>query len=115
VPEFRIMGFGVEAASDLLAWRRPDSRDKPAAVEAYADAMDLGRWILNGMLIIIGDDGSLLDGVQRLKACIKAQRPFQPVLATNIPADVLHTVDQHRRRTFVQVLALCTIEHPFAA
>lgn len=113
-PTFRVVEMTVPWAKDLLDRRRPDSRDSPAAVAAYADAMKRSRWILNGMPIIVADDGSLLDGVQRLKACVLSGRPFTTVLAEGIPPDVLHTVDQHRRRSFVQVLALRNIAHPFA-
>lgn len=111
---FSIELITPEGATELLHRRRPSASENPAAIHAYAEAMREGRWILNGMPIILSRTGVLLDGVQRLRACIKAGVPFLTVLAQNIPDDVLHTIDQQRRRSFAGVLEARGVPHAHA-
>ena len=74
------------------------------AVETYARAMEAGSWIMNGQPIILNEEGRLIDGVQRLAACIEADVSFTTVVARNVRSDILHTIDQHRRRNYQGVL-----------
>ena len=85
-----------------------------AAVACYAHAMQSGEWVLNGMPLIVSRKGVLLDGVQRLYACMDAAVPFVTVLAENISDDTVHTIDQQRRRSFTGVLETRGIPHPAA-
>ena len=73
-----------------------------------------GRWVLNGMPIILSRSGVLLDGLQRLEACIEAGTPFPTFIAENVADDVLHTIDQQRRRSFAGVLEARGIRHAHA-
>lgn len=113
-PSFSIELVTPESATELLQRKRPSAGENPSAITAYAEAMRQGRWILNGMPLILSRTGVLLDGVQRLRACIKAGVPFLTVLAQNIPDDVLHTIDQQRRRSFAGVLESRGIPHAHA-
>jgi len=113
-PSFSIELVTPESATELLQRKRPSAAENPSAITAYAEAMRQGRWILNGMPLILSRTGVLLDGVQRLRACIKAGVPFLTVLAQNIPDDVLHTIDQQRRRSFAGVLESRGIPHAHA-
>lgn len=114
MPAFSIELVTPQGATELLRRKRPSAAENPAAIAAYAEAMREGRWILNGMPVILSRAGVLLDGVQRLRACIKADAPFLTVLAQNIPDDVLHTIDQQRRRSFAGVLETRGIPHAHA-
>jgi hypothetical protein len=111
---FSIIRITPETAPDFLAKKRPVARRNPAAVASYAQAMRAGEWVLNGMPIILSRDGVLLDGVQRLHACMEAGTPFVTVLAENVPDDTVHTIDQQRRRSFTGVLETRGIPHPAA-
>lgn len=113
-PRFSIIRVTPEMASSLLTMRRASGKRNPAAVAAYAQAMKAGEWVLNGMPIIISRKGVLLDGLQRLYACVESQTPFVTVLAENIPDDTLHTIDQQRRRSFTGVLETRGIPKPAA-
>ena len=114
VPAFSIELVTPQGATELLSRKRPTASENPAAIAAYAESMREGGWILNGMPLILSRTGVLLDGVQRLRACIKADTPFLTVLAQNIPDDVLHTIDQQRRRSFAGVLETRGIAHAHA-
>jgi hypothetical protein len=105
-PRFSIIEVTPDSAPSFLAVKRPGAKRNPTAVSAYAQAMRNGEWVLNGMPIILSRNGTLLDGVQRLYACIDAKTPFVTVLAENIPDDTLHTIDQQRRRSFTGVLEM---------
>ncbi|MCQ4159931.1 hypothetical protein NON00_08310 [Roseomonas sp. GC11] len=113
-PRFSIELVTPQGATELLQRKRPSAGDNLTAINAYAEAMREGRWILNGMPVILSRGGVLLDGVQRLRACVKAGVPFLTVMAQNIPDDVLHTIDQQRRRSFAGVLEARGIPHAHA-
>jgi len=103
-PRFSIIRVTPEMAANLLSLARPGAKRNPTAVTSYAQSMRAGEWVLNGMPIILSRKGLLLDGVQRLYACIEAKTDFVTVLAENIPDDTVHTIDQQRRRSFTGVL-----------
>ena len=111
---FTVMRVTPETAASFLAAKRPAGRRNQSAVAAYAQAMRSGEWVLNGMPIILSRNGVLLDGLQRLYACIDAKTPFITVLAENVPDDTIHTIDQQRRRSFTGVLEIRGIPHPAA-
>lgn len=111
---FSIVQITPDMAPSLLAKKRPAGKRNAAAVAAYAQAMRNGEWVLNGMPIILSRNDVLLDGLQRLYACIDARTPFVTVLAENVPDDTLHTIDQQRRRSFTGVLETRGIPRPAA-
>ena len=80
--------------------RKPDER----IVGAYAATMKAGAWVVNGQPIIFDTAGKLVDGLQRLSACVEANVPLKTLVARGVHADTLHTIDQHRARSYVAVL-----------
>jgi hypothetical protein len=74
------------------------------AIASYAEAMRVGGWIMNGMPVIFDQNGHLVDGEARLEACILADTAFETLVARNVQSDSLHTIDQHRRRSYTGVL-----------
>lgn len=113
-PRFSIVRITPDMAPSLLAMKRPVGKRNAAAVAAYAASMRAGEWVLNGMPIILSRNGVLLDGLQRLYACIDAKVPFVTVLAENVPDDTVHTIDQQRRRSFTGVLETRGVPKPAA-
>jgi hypothetical protein len=112
--KFTIIRVTPETAPGFLAMKRPGTKRNQGVVGVYAQAMRNGDWVLNGMPIILSRRGVLLDGAQRLYACIEAGTPFITVLAENIPDDTVHTIDQQRRRSFTGVLETRGIPHAAA-
>jgi hypothetical protein len=111
---FSIVRITPDTAASFLARKHPGGRRNQNAVSSYAQAMRNGEWALNGMPIIMSRNGVLLDGLQRLYACIDAKTPFVTVLAENVPDDTVHTIDQQRRRSFTGVLEIRGIPRPAA-
>ncbi|MBW3243400.1 hypothetical protein KUV57_12070 [Epibacterium sp. DP7N7-1] len=100
-----------ELAAEYLKTVSNAIEDKKA-IAKYAQDMRNGAWILNGQPIIFDQNGKLLDGVQRLNACIVAGVPFNTMVARNVRADTLHTIDQHRRRSYQGVLESRGVRNP---
>jgi hypothetical protein len=111
---FSIVRITPEMAPSLIAKKRSTGKRNPASLGAYAQAMRSGEWVLNGMPIILSRNDVLLDGLQRLYACIDAKTPFVTVLVENVPDDTIHTIDQQRRRSFTGVLETRGIPRPAA-
>lgn len=88
------------AILQTAALPRPDRH----AIDVYAKAMEAGAWIRNGQPIIFDEKGRLIDGVQRLTACVETGIPLRTDVARNAHSDTLHTIDQQRRRSYVSVL-----------
>lgn len=102
------LSFTVEEITPEIASRMLETAVNPKedrkAIATYAQAMRNGAWILNGQPIILDEEGRLIDGFQRLNACVMADTPFRTIVARNVHADTLHTIDQHRRRSYQGVL-----------
>jgi hypothetical protein len=110
-PRFHILTVDPDMAAELLARSRPGVKRNEAAIGAYAQAMRQGEWVLNGMPLILSCTDVLLDGVQRLHACLEAGVPFPTVMAANVADDTLHTIDRQRRRSFAGVLQARGVAH----
>ena len=102
------------AAAQMLEQARTGGQPDEVVIAQYRGAMQSGRWSLNGMPIIISRQGVLLDGVQRLHACIAEGRPLQSFVARGVDDAVLPTIDQHIRRTSRDILAARGAAHPRA-
>jgi hypothetical protein len=111
---YRIVMMTVDQATRLLERRRPGARRHAGAVRAYTQAMQERRWVLNGMPIITSRQGVLLDGLQRLLACVETRIPFETFLSEQVEEDAYHTIDQQRRRSFASVLESRGVPHAHA-
>lgn len=107
---FKVEEITPERASEMLETAANPHEDRKA-IATYSQAMANGAWILNGQPIIFDEDGRLIDGVQRLNACVSAGVPFKTIVARNVRADTLHTIDQHRRRSYQGVLESRGVRH----
>jgi hypothetical protein len=82
----------------------PELASDVKTVHAYAEMMRSGGWVFNAMPIILDPNGKVIDGICRLEACVMAGVPFRTAVARNVRADTLHTIDQHRRRSYTGIL-----------
>jgi len=102
------------AAAELLQRPRSGGQPDEAVIAQYRGVMRSGRWSLNGMPIIISRQGVLLDGLQRLHACIAEGQPLQSVVARGVDDALLPLVDQHIRRSAKDILTARGAAHPRA-
>ena len=75
-------------------------------ISAYARDMKAGMWKLNGDPVIFAEDGALLAGRLRLKACVEAGTPFQSLVIQGVSADTFLTIDAVRRRTVSDIMTI---------
>ena len=102
---------GIETMTPALAKRLLENNDsnRPVSdttVELYAGAMKRGEWVLNGESIILSDDGELLQGQHRCKACILSGVPFKTVIVRGMPRSVFMTLDSGKKRNASDTLAI---------
>ncbi|WP_137126144.1 hypothetical protein [Roseomonas sp. HF4] len=81
---FAIVEITPGVAARLLARCRPNGRRHAGAVRTYANAMRERRWLLNGVPVVVSRHGVLLDGMQRLLACVEARCAFETLFADGI-------------------------------
>lgn len=113
-PEIREETITPEQAKTMLRSIVPGKERDDKAVETYARAMRNDTWVVNGEAIKFDEKGRVLDGVQRLHACVEANKPFTTLVVRNVEAATLHTMDQHRRRTYSGVLEAMGFAHASA-
>lgn len=104
--KLEMMLITPEIAVELMA---RNLRNRPLQmhwVKSLADAMASGEWMTNGESIKIDADGNLIDGQHRLAAIIKCGRPMMMSLTTGVPTNAFSTLDQGKRRSGADVLAL---------
>lgn len=105
-----ILDVTQEIAEELLE-RNPDNRRVRArgpnrSVQAYADAMLRGEWVVNGESIIVSSDGLLNDGQNRLYAVIRSGRTVPMQFTFGVERETRHTVDQGAGRRPGDVLMM---------
>lgn len=113
-PSFTRTTITPEMAKDLLATAPVGvvAEVDDEAVASYAATMEADGWLNNGMTIVLDTQGHLIHGIQRLNAVVKSGVSIETFIARNIDRDVLHTFDQHRKRSYQSVLETRGVQHP---
>lgn len=86
-----------------MAKGRNFRNENPSDTDKYAEWMKNGQWVLNGESLIFDEEGNVLDGQHRLRACIKANVSFKTVVVRNI--DTFEGIDEGRPRHLPQWLS----------
>ena len=89
-----------EMASELLKKNYANRKISKPNYTHYMTDMINGNWQLNGETIKVAIDGELIDGQNRLTACVMAGKPFRTVLITGLPNTVKKTIDGGKKRSF---------------
>jgi hypothetical protein len=95
-----------EIAEKLLGTNVHNRKVSKSHVDFLAKEMSEGRWALNGETIKISKDGNLLDGQNRLLACIKSKVPIRCFILKDIEESAFSTIDTGRNRTAGDVLSI---------
>lgn len=75
-------------------------------VQAYAEAMKRGEWVVNGAPIIVSREGLLNDGQHRLSAVIRAGVNVPMQITFGVARETRHTIDQGAARTPGNILSM---------
>jgi hypothetical protein len=105
------MQVNVETITPTLAaeYLKSNTHNRPcspARVAELAGAMKRNEWVRNGDAIRFSDDGILLDGQGRLKACISAGVSFTTLVVRDLPRDAFKTMDLGKKRNMSDILAI---------
>lgn len=111
-PSLRLTTLSPHAARILLNRLHPQARRDEELVRVYSRAMRDGCWINNGSPIVLSTSKKVLDGVQRLLACVETRIPLETLVAENIEDEAFAAIDQHHRRTFSGVLKSLGFGYP---
>lgn len=73
-------------------------RNRGMKNEPLKKAIEDNEWMLNGSTIVFSDDGVLLDGQNRLKACVDSGKPIVVIVVRGIPEHAQQTMDVGAKR-----------------
>src|ERR1700712_1414339 len=106
IPVVEVLDVSPSMAEEWLAKTPANRNIRRSAVDAYARDMLAGHWVLNGETVKISTTGHLLDGQHRLNAVVAAAVTVPMIVVSNIPAEVMATVDAGVKRTYADALRL---------
>lgn len=98
-------------AGPLRVGAGADVKANAKAIASYAAMMRAGGWIMNGQPLVFDTENTLVDGVLRVHAIKDSGVTIRTLVARNVRADTLHTIDQHRRRSYTGVLESRGVAH----
>jgi hypothetical protein len=93
-----------QRAAEWLVKNTHNRPEKPGAIRRYVLDMVAGQWDLNGESIKFNGDGRLLDGQNRLRACIEAGTSFRTVVVRGATGQ--ETIDMGVPRRLADILKL---------
>jgi hypothetical protein len=92
-------------AEVMLAWNTRNRPPSGKTIKKYADQMRDGRWHYTGVPIIFSTD-RLLDGQNRLYACVAAGVPFDALVVFGSPDESFAFIDIGKTRTAANIFAI---------
>jgi hypothetical protein len=110
-----IITITPQMAKRLLDKNKGNRGTRETAIARYAADMANQNWVVNGTAIAVSSDNVLLDGQNRLYACIRAGVPFDTLYVTGLNGGARETIDIGVPRTLVDALGWHGIEAPKAS
>lgn len=93
-------------AEEWLTHNIKNRNPKPAKIAQYAEDIRAGNWKVNGESLKFTHAGRLLDGQNRLLACITANTPFTTLVVRGLDDVDQDTLDGCARRSYADVLRM---------
>jgi hypothetical protein len=92
-------------AQEWLAKNTPTNRNVSMhTVQAYADEMKAGRWVLTHQGVAFNAFGELIDGQHRLKAVVMSGASVEMMVTTDLELEYNSPLDQGYNRSFAHIL-----------
>lgn len=89
-----------------------NTRNRPfqeSRIQLYAHQLRKGEWEVNGESVKFSTTGILMDGQNRLAACVRTGIPLVTLVIYDIPDSVFNTIDTGKSRSAADVLAISTL------
>ena len=100
----------VTITPDMAAtWLEANAKNRKIAngsIAKYAADMAAGNWQLTGEAIKFDTKRNLIDGQHRLRACVRANAPFQSVVIYGVPTEAQDVMDAGKPRSAADALSL---------
>lgn len=110
--ESRIIDIDPPSAEQILLERNTGNRPrKPNKVEQFASDMAAGRWGLTGDTLKFAPDGRLLDGQNRLAACVRAGKSFRTHVVFGIDPELFGRMDIGKPRNAADILHIAGFKY----
>jgi hypothetical protein len=103
-----------DLAKQLLDRNYNNRRPKIRAIGQYAKDMKAGRWDPDASDLKFARTGELVDGQNRLMACVQADTPFPTLVRTGVRLEAKNHVDTGVKRTVSDMLKMKDIKYPTA-
>lgn len=101
-----VESIGPDQAQQILECNKNNRYVTEHVSDKYADEMDRGAWLENGASIVIGSNGNLLDGQNRLKAIVKSGVTIPMVVVRDVNPKAQATMDTGILRRLKDVLTI---------
>ena len=98
-----------EMAKEYLTHNTHNRDRKNKSIQRYAKDMAEGRWIPGVCAIIFAEDGTLIDGQNRLQAVIKSETSTVFIVVRGVPMNAQAVVDTPSLRTTADVFKLSDV------
>lgn len=95
-----------ELAMRLLDRNENNRKPKERAITLYARDMEAGKWDPDASDLKFAATGVLLDGQNRLMACVRAGTPFKTLVRTGLGVHTRANVDTGVKRTAADMLRM---------
>jgi hypothetical protein len=95
-----------EIATELLAHNTHNRRLKETKISQMVRDILAGDWTLNGEAIKFSENGTLLDGQNRLTAVVLAEKSIDSFVIYGLPDLAQRSMDQGVKRTFADSLTM---------
>lgn len=105
-PSLKIQTITPATAALLLKKNTSNRPIRRGVVEKYKSDMLSGSFTLSNTSIVIGSNGTLLDGQHRLLACVESNTAFDTSVLSNADPATFVNFDTGAKRTLADVLKL---------
>lgn len=118
--DWKEIGFGIKSlvmtidpilAERMFAGNVTNRKEKKSGQTRYADDMGTGSWIVNGEPIIFADSGRLLNGQNRLRACMQSGASFPTVVTFGVKERAIEVMDSGIPRKIADALQIRGEKH----
>jgi hypothetical protein len=108
----RIIVFSPKLADWINATLNNNNRRKrPRNIQRFADAMAAGDWTYTGDTIKFSKEGTLLDGQNRLAACVRSGKSFKTLTVFGIEQEAFAKIDTNAVRTNADTMEIVGVPH----
>lgn len=98
------------AAERMLECNTKNRSPKLGKMSEYAIDMKEGKWDFNGVPIIFGETGRLLDGQNRLMAIVRSNTAIKTLIVTGVPEKTFTSIDTGANRSGKDILTIVGLE-----